>query len=66
MTRWPHILLLDPYSAGLALARRMIPRGARVTVFVEPQESFVARSRGVISRELFEARQTQGFEIAPQ
>jgi D-aspartate ligase len=42
---WPHVILLDPYNAGLALARRMIRLGARVTV-VESQP-IVARSRGV-------------------
>jgi D-aspartate ligase len=42
---WPHIVLLDPYNAGLALARRMTKLGARVTV-VE-SHAIVARSRGV-------------------
>jgi D-aspartate ligase len=42
---WPHVILLDPYNAGLAVARRMTRLGARVTV-VESQP-IVARSRGV-------------------
>lgn len=42
---WPHIILLDPYNAGLALSRRMVRAGARVSV-VE-SVSIVARSRGV-------------------
>jgi D-aspartate ligase len=42
---WPHVILLDPYNAGLAVARRMTRLGARVTV-VESQ-TIVARSRGV-------------------
>lgn len=42
---WPHVILLDPYNAGLALARRMIRLGARVTV-IESQP-VVGRSRSV-------------------
>jgi D-aspartate ligase len=44
---WPHIVLLDPYNAGLSLARRMTRLGARVTVI--EGEPIVARSRGVES-----------------
>jgi D-aspartate ligase len=45
--RWPHIVVVDPYNAGLSLARRMTRLGARVTVIeVEP---IVARSRRVQS-----------------
>jgi D-aspartate ligase len=43
--RWPHVVLVDPYAAGLAVARRMIGLGARVTVL--ESEPMVARSRGV-------------------
>jgi D-aspartate ligase len=43
--QWPHVILLDPYNAGLALARRMTRLGARVTA-VESQP-IVARSRRV-------------------
>jgi D-aspartate ligase len=44
---WPHVILLDPYNAGLALARRMTRLRARVTV-IESQP-IVGRSRGVES-----------------
>lgn len=42
---WPHVIVLDPYNAGLALARRMTRLGARVTV-IESQP-IVAFSRAV-------------------
>lgn len=42
---WPEVVLLDPYNAGLALARRMVRLGARVTV-VESLP-IVRHSRGV-------------------
>jgi D-aspartate ligase len=45
--RWPHIVLIDPYNAGLSLARTMTRLGAPVTV-VE-WEPIVSRSRGVRS-----------------
>jgi D-aspartate ligase len=45
MTAWPHVIVLDPFNAGMALARRMIRAGARVTV-VEGTP-IVAHSRGV-------------------
>ncbi len=44
---WPHVILLDPYNAGLALARRMVRLGAEVTV-VESHR-IVGHSRGVRS-----------------
>jgi D-aspartate ligase len=44
---WPHVIILEPYNAGLALARRMVRLGATVTV-VEGQ-AIVAYSRGVQS-----------------
>jgi D-aspartate ligase len=44
---WPHIIVLDPYNAGLAVARRMTRAGAQVTVVEE--EAAVGRSRGVRS-----------------
>jgi D-aspartate ligase len=46
---WPHVVTLDPYSAGLAVGRRMIRAGARVTTIVEPGHAWEARSRGVES-----------------
>jgi predicted ATP-grasp superfamily ATP-dependent carboligase len=45
--RWPEIVLIDPYNAGLSLARHMTRLGAPVTV-VEG-EPIVSRSRGVKS-----------------
>jgi D-aspartate ligase len=42
---WPHVIVLDPFNAGLALARRMVRLGARVTVL--EGNPIVARSRGV-------------------
>jgi len=45
----PHVIVLDPYNAGLALARRMLRLGTRVTLILEPDEPFVALSRGVES-----------------
>jgi len=46
---WPHIVLLEPFNAGLAAARRMIALGARVTIIVQPGHTLIARSRGVES-----------------
>ncbi len=45
----PHVVVLDPFNAGLALARRMLRLGTRVTVILEPNEPFAALSRGVES-----------------
>jgi D-aspartate ligase len=47
--RWPHVVILDPYNSGLALARRMVGLGARVTMVVDPGYTYVTRSRGVQS-----------------
>jgi D-aspartate ligase len=44
---WPHVIVLDPFTAGLAVARRMVRLGARVTVFLEPSDLWAARTRGV-------------------
>lgn len=44
---WPHVVILDPFTAGLALARRMVRLGARVTMIVDPGDLFVDRARGV-------------------
>ncbi len=46
---WPHVVVLEPNNAGLAVARRMTSLGARVTVVVKPGHELVARSRGVES-----------------
>ncbi|MDW5596347.1 hypothetical protein VSS74_18520 [Conexibacter stalactiti] len=46
---WPHVVVLEPHSAGLAVTRRMVARGGRVTVVTEPGHSWETRSRGVES-----------------
>jgi D-aspartate ligase len=46
---WPHVVILDPFNAGLAVARQMVRRGARVTMFVDPDDLFVNHTRGVRS-----------------
>ncbi|HVY95404.1 MAG TPA: hypothetical protein VHA54_00450 [Solirubrobacterales bacterium] len=47
--RTPHAVVLDPFSAGLAFARRVTRLGGRVTFLLDPSEPEVARSRGVES-----------------
>jgi predicted ATP-grasp superfamily ATP-dependent carboligase len=44
---WPHVIVLDPFTAGLAVARRMVRLGARVTIFLEPNDPWAARARHV-------------------
>ena len=44
---WPHVIVLDPFTAGLAVARRMMRLGARVTMLLEPSDPWAARSRHV-------------------
>ncbi len=46
---WPHVVIIDPFSAGLAAARRMVRLRARVTMLVDPVDLFVDRTRGVRS-----------------
>ena len=41
---WPHVIVLDPYAAGLAIARRMSRLGAAVTMVIEPGDRFAAAS----------------------
>ena len=41
--------MLDPFSAGLAFARRITRLGGKVTFVIDPSEPEVARSRGVES-----------------
>jgi predicted ATP-grasp superfamily ATP-dependent carboligase len=45
ISRWPHVVVLDPLVPGLALARRMTRLGARVTVIEE--RPYASRSRHV-------------------
>lgn len=46
---WPQVIVLDPYTSGLAVARRMVRLGARVTTLVDPGETWMARTRRVDS-----------------
>jgi predicted ATP-grasp superfamily ATP-dependent carboligase len=41
--------VLDPFSAGLAFARRLVRLGGRVTFVIDPSEPEVSRSRGTES-----------------
>jgi D-aspartate ligase len=44
---WPHVVVLEPESAGLALGRTMVRAGARVTHIASPGHDWETRSRGV-------------------
>lgn len=46
---WPHVVLLEPFNAGLAVGRRMVRLGARVTLILEEGHSLESHSRGVES-----------------
>jgi len=46
---WPHVVLLEPHSAGLALARTLRRAGARVTMIAQPGNDWETHSRGVES-----------------
>jgi len=46
---WPHVVLLEPHSAGLALARTMVRAGARVTMIAQPGNDWETHSRSVES-----------------
>jgi D-aspartate ligase len=46
---WPHVVVLDPFNAGLAVARRMVRLGGQVTMLVDPDDLFVNHTRGVRS-----------------
>jgi len=62
--QWPHVVILDPYTAGLAAARRMVRLGAHVTMLVDPGDMFVDRARGVHSIVLpFGADGAEWFEL---
>ena len=43
----PHVVVMDPWSAGLAVSRQMIRAGADVTVLALPGHHWEAHSRGV-------------------
>lgn len=44
---WPHVVVLEPHSSGLALSRAMVRAGARVTNVVAPGHDWETRSRRV-------------------
>ena len=44
---WPHVVVIEPHSAGLALARTMVKAGARVTMIAQPGNDWETHSRGV-------------------
>jgi predicted ATP-grasp superfamily ATP-dependent carboligase len=45
--RWPHVIVLDPFTAGLALARAMSRAGARVSMLIDPSDAWTRHARGV-------------------
>lgn len=47
MSDWPHVVVLEPISSGLALGRRLVRAGARVTHVAQPGHEWETRSRGV-------------------
>ncbi|HXE44380.1 MAG TPA: hypothetical protein VN635_04200 [Conexibacter sp.] len=47
MSAWPHVVVLEPHSSGLALSRAMVRAGARVTNVVAPGHDWETRSRRV-------------------
>lgn len=47
VSAWPHVVVLEPESAGLALSRAMVRAGARVTMVVLPGHELETHSRGV-------------------
>ena len=51
VSAWPHVVVLEPHSSGLALSRAMVRAGARVTNVVAPGHDWETRSRGVESVE---------------
>lgn len=46
-SRWPHVVVLEPHSSGLALSRAMVRAGARVTNVVAPGHDWETHSHGV-------------------
>lgn len=44
---WPHVVVLEPHSAGLALARTLVKAGGRVTMIAQPGNEWETHSRGV-------------------
>jgi D-aspartate ligase len=48
-SNWPHVVVIEPHSAGLALARTIVRAGARVTMIAQPGNDWETHSRGVES-----------------
>src|SRR5687768_914737 len=48
----PHVIVLEPYNGGLALARSLVRSGHRVTMITSLDIAYMARSRGVRARVL--------------
>ena len=46
-SNWPHVVVVDPWTAGLAVARRMVRAGATVTMLALPGHHWETYSRGV-------------------
>jgi D-aspartate ligase len=44
---WPHVVVMEPHSSGLAVARAMVHAGARVTIVTAPGHEWETHSRGV-------------------
>jgi len=47
VSAWPHVVVIEPHSSGLALSRAMVRAGARVTVLTAPGHEWELYSRGV-------------------
>jgi D-aspartate ligase len=47
VSAWPHVVVLEPHSSGLALSRAMTRAGARVTNVAAPGHDWETRSRHV-------------------
>lgn len=48
----PHVIVLEPYNGGLALARSLVRSGHRVTMVTSPAIAYMTSSRGVEGRVL--------------
>src|ERR1700759_3118173 len=44
---WPHVVVMDPWTAGLAVARQMTRAGAEGTMLALPGHDWETYSRGV-------------------
>jgi len=46
VSAWPHVVVIEPHSSGLALSRTMVRAGARVTMLTAPGHEWETHSRG--------------------